>query len=339
MKVYIDSYNTCIQNKAGGVQSKIKDTYAHLLLKGFDVKLFDKWHDKVEECDILHLFKLSNEYFSLLQLAKQRGVKIVLSSIVALQGERRLFTGMMLWKYLRIPTPISYSKRIIDLSDILITETILEKEFLCKNYKVPESKVVVIPNGISPKVLNGDPQLFRQEYGLNGKFVLQVGRFDKNKNQLTLVRALKGTDIPVVFIGGPDSSDLEYFDQCKREATSNMIFTGWMDHSNPLFSSALAAADVLVLPSHKEIFGNVIFEGIANSCKIVATNVLPIKHWNLGDMVIPINPYDEKDIRQAVLHSMSMECNNDIVNKVLNDYSFSNIAEQHISIYKSILGK
>lgn len=336
MKVYIDSYNTCRQNSAGGVQSKILDTCEQLKTAGLEVSLFNKWEDKVEDCDILHFFKLSNEYESLLKLAKKKGVKIVISAIVALEGGNRIALGLKIGKYLHLP--VSLSKEILDLSDAIITETILEKEFICKYYKIPTQKITVIPNGISPSILNGDPTLFRAKYDIEGKFVLQLGRFDKNKNQLNVIRALKETDVKVVFIGGPDAGQKDYFEKCKQESNSNMILAGWINHSDPMLASALLAADVLVLPSYKEIFGNAIFEGIANSTKVVATNVLPIKQWGLGEMVLPVDPSDLSDIKDKILRSLDLECNRGIVSKVIKEYSFSSIAEQHISLYNKVLG-
>ena len=337
MNILIDSYNCCAQNKAGGVQSKIFDTFKEIAKQGVNIKLFDKWSDKVENYDLIHFFKLSGEHYSLMKLAKDKGKKVVLSSIVALEGERRIKIGLILGK-LHLANPISNGKKQLDMSDVIITETEKEKDFLVKNYKIERNKIIVIPNGISSAVQGGDPDLFKRTYNVTKPFVLQLGRFDRNKNQINVIRALKETDIPVVFIGGADPSEQSYFDLCKSEATENMIFTGWIDHSNPLLSSALAAADVLVLPSYNEIFGNAIFEGISNHCKIVATNVLPIAQWNLGKMVLPINPADVLDIKEKIYESLQMDCNEDIVREVCRDYSFENIAKKHIEVYTELIG-
>lgn len=336
MKILFDSYNCCTQNKAGGVQSKIKDTFKEISNQGIEIKLFDKWNDKVDDYDLVHFFKLSGEHYSLMRLAKNKGKKIVLSSIVALEGESRIRTGLLLGK-LHIPNSIVYSKRQLDLCDAIVTETEKEKVFIIENYKVSPSKIFVIPNGISPTILGGNPTLFREKYNITKPFVLQLGRFDKNKNQINVIRALKDTDIPLVLVGGPDSNEKSYFEQCKLEASSNVIFTGWIEHSNPLLSSAIAAADVLVLPSYKEIFGNAVFEGIANNTKIVATDVLPIEQWGLGNMVLPINAVDIGDIKNKIMKSLSLECNNDIVSKVLTEYSFERIAQRHITLYTDLL--
>lgn len=62
MKILFDSYNTCCQNKAGGVQNKIKDLYNCMLSKSYKVNLFNKWEHSLDDYDILHLFKVSFEY-------------------------------------------------------------------------------------------------------------------------------------------------------------------------------------------------------------------------------------------------------------------------------------
>lgn len=336
MKILYDSYNCCAQNTAGGVQSKIKDTLKAISSQGVEIKLFDKWNDKIDDFDLIHFFKLSGEHFSLMKLAKSKGKKVVLSSIVALEGERRIKAGLFLGK-LRIPNPISYAKKQLELCDAIITETEKEKKFIIENYNVASDKIIVIPNGISPSILGGDPNIFREKYKLFKPFVLQLGRFDRNKNQINVIRALKGTDIPLVFIGGADSCDKSYYDKCMSEASSDMIFTDWIEHSSPLLASALAAAEVLVLPSYKEIFGNAVFEGIANRTKIVATDVLPINQWDLGSMVLPIKASDINDIKNQILKSMSLECSEETILKVLSEYSFDNVANKHIALYNELL--
>ena len=58
MKVLFDSYSTVTQNQAGGVGIKVKKTYQNLSGK-LEVKLFDKWTDKIEDYDVLNVFKTS----------------------------------------------------------------------------------------------------------------------------------------------------------------------------------------------------------------------------------------------------------------------------------------
>lgn len=75
MKIFINSYNRCTQNAAGGTV-KIFQTYNALKKKDIDVKLFDKWNDKLADCDIVHYFSLTAEYFLKYHILKVWGKRL-----------------------------------------------------------------------------------------------------------------------------------------------------------------------------------------------------------------------------------------------------------------------
>lgn len=337
MKVFINSYNRCTQNTAGGVQSKIFQTYNALKKKDVDINLFDKWNDKLADCDIVHYFSLSPEYFSEIQYVKGMGKKVVLSSVVPITGERKIKLSIAAGKYLKMHTLVYCCKVILDLCDAIITETSKEKDFIVEAYNVDPSKIIVIPNGISQEILDGDSTLFKKSYNEEGDFVIQVGRIDQNKNLLSVIKALAGTGIQLYVVGGPAKGEEKYFDDCKSAASDNVHFLGWINHNDPMLKSALRAAKVLVLPSYEEIFGNVIFEALANGTNVVASNVLPVDEWGFSSAVETINPHDILDIRNKIKIALSKDIDPSIESFVKNEYSFSAIANKHINLYKSLL--
>ena len=88
MKILIDSYSTCTQNKSGGVQVRINKIVELLKEKNIKVDFFNKFSTKVNEYDILHIFMLNMENYSLIKYAKSQGVKVVISTI------QRLFSAI-----------------------------------------------------------------------------------------------------------------------------------------------------------------------------------------------------------------------------------------------------
>lgn len=85
MKIVITGYNTCAQNSSGGVQVRVRKIYEHLLKRDdVEVEYFCPMTTKLCDCDILHIFKLEQEYFNLILCAKKLGIKIVLSSIITI---------------------------------------------------------------------------------------------------------------------------------------------------------------------------------------------------------------------------------------------------------------
>ena len=265
------------------------------------------------------------------------GKKVVLSSVVPITGERRIKLSIAAGKYLKMHTLVYCCKVILDLCDAIITETSKEKDFIVEAYNVDPSKINVIPNGISQEILDGDSTLFKKLYNEEGDFVIQVGRIDQNKNLLSVIKALAGTGIQLYVVGGPAKGEEKYFDDCKSAASDNVHFLGWINHNDPMLKSALRAAKVLVLPSYEEIFGNAIFEALANGTNVVASNVLPINEWGFSSVVETINPHDIQDIRKKIKIALSKDIDPSVESFVKKEYSFSAIANKHIKLYKSLL--
>lgn len=338
MRIAIQSYNNFGQNTAGGVRTKIFN-YVDSLAAFPDVecKMFDKWHDKLADFDILHCFALKEEIYDQVRLARSLGKKVVISSIVPLSKPNWIKFNLFLGRKFNIRNVYYLNALTLDMTDAVITETGKEKEFVRDVYGVEPERIFTIPNGVSTDVQGGDPALARERFGFEKECIVHVSRIDRNKNQLNVIRALRNTDIPVVFLGGPDTTDMAYYEQCRAEATPNMFFAGWVQHDDPLFASTLAAAKVSVLPSYNEVFGNAIYEGLLAGCNVVATNVVPVSEWGLEKDVISIDPSSVEDIRRGILAAYEKPRNPQVVEKVSSIFSFRAIAQQHVDLYRKIL--
>lgn len=336
IKVLVNSYLNFAQNIAGGVYSKVLNHIKSSQGSDVTIKAFDLWNDKVRDYDIIHYFALKTEFFDQLIMSKRLGKKIVISSIVTIADGFKIKIKILLGKLLHLQTNENIKQQMLIMADAVITETELEKKFIINVYSISKDKVHVIPNGVSEEIIDGDPNLFKRKYGISQDFILQVGRFDPNKNQLSVIRAMKNSKIPIVFVGGPDSTNPEYYKMCLKEASENCYFTGWINHSDPLMASVYAAAKVLVLPSHHEIFGNAIFEGAMTGCNIVATNVLPLDEFGFSDHVFAVDSHSIDSIRTALLKAYAEPIDEVFVTFVRNKYSLSSIFAKHSSLYKRL---
>ena len=92
MKVVFQSSSTCCQNETGGVQIRLRKIASLLVKCGVEVEFFNAFTTKFHRGDILHVFMLSLDNYPLVQYAKAMGVKIVISTIIPLIGEAKLFT-------------------------------------------------------------------------------------------------------------------------------------------------------------------------------------------------------------------------------------------------------
>jgi glycosyltransferase involved in cell wall biosynthesis len=170
--------------------------------------------------------------------------------IAKLPGPRRLTT----WA-------LSRAARVVAVSRALADEVVA--------MGVPRERVAIVMNGVDSELFHPrDRAAARAELGLPaGPLALYVGNLKEEKGVLDLARAwanVPGATLAVVG-GGPAKAALDAL------ANPSMRLVG----PRPLaeIPTWLAAADVLVLPSHNEGTPNVVLEALACGRRVVATSV------------------------------------------------------------------
>lgn len=335
-KILIHTYDTAFQNSAGGVKNRILRTAEELEKKGVQVTFFDKFHTKVEEYDILHVFMLKEDSYALIKYAKGRGLRVVISSIVILSGKLQL---KLYWLIRKLPIMTTYKIlfNICDLADVIIAETPKEAKFINKYYHVPYEKIRIIPNG-ADKPVKGDDSIFSL-IGKKCEYAIHVGRFDSNKNQLNVIKAMKNTNIEVVFIGGASPAEPMYYERCIQEShgSKNIHFLGWLTQDSNLFKSAYSNAKVIISSSFNETFGLTILEGIMAGAIPVISNTLPILEYDVLKDCLTFNPCDIHEIRSVINQAMESKNNKyiekELQSKVESFFSWDNVAREHMEVY------
>lgn len=333
-KILIQTYNTVFQNVSGGVYNRIIRTVGELKNNGYLVEYFNLFKTKVDDFDVLHIFMLDTSNLALAKFAKSRGKKVVISSIIPITGQRKLD---IYWKLRKFPLATTYKFifEMCDVADAIIAETKQEAIFLEKYYHVNPNKITVIPNGADP-IISSSNCIFN-EIGGKCEYALVVGRFDKNKNQLNVIKAMKNSGTHVVFIGGASFSEQDYYDKCKKEAINmnNVHLLGWVDNDSELLKSAYINAKVIVCPSYQETFGLALVEGMMSGAIPVVSNKLPILDYDIFNNCLTFNPSDIIDIKNKIEEGMTQ---NLIIKKedIEKSFSWESVGKQHIELYEKI---
>lgn len=338
MKILIDSYDTCCQNNSGGVQIRLKKTYELLKNKKIDTKLFNKFDDKIDDYDILHIFKLEYQKYSLIDCAKLKGKKVIISTIMSTNINWKIRLHRLIAKF-KFTSIYKINENLLNQADALICETPKEKEFLNKFYKINSDKIFVIPNGT--EIIKYEGNDIYDIIGRNKKYILQVGVFNENKNQLNVIKALKNTDIELIFIGGAYFKSQKYYEKCLKEAKGcqNIHFLGWVEHDSNLFKSAYSHADAVILPSYSETFGLVAIEAIMYGAKLVLSNSLSILSYEDFKEFHTFSPNNTEEIKNAVIKTINSKKNQKTYDKIIKDFSWDTIIEEHIKLYRSLLNE
>jgi len=141
--------------------------------------------------------------------------------------------------------------------------------------KLPEDRLVVIPNGVDSKKYPAQPADL-QSLGIEAghRVVIWVGRFEPQKGVRWLVESAPGwltksPDRSLLLVGkGPERQSLERW--CQRQGLGSQVhFAGWRSDVPQL----LAASQILVLPSRWEGMPNVVLQAMASRLPVVATDV------------------------------------------------------------------
>jgi glycosyltransferase involved in cell wall biosynthesis len=148
---------------------------------------------------------------------------------------------------------------------LLIAVSESTKQDLVDAYGVAPERVRVVPLGISPPAVAPAPPSRLTELGLNGNFVLQVGRVEKRKNQAAALAAVERLDGVTLVIAGPERD--RALSEKLRNSTHCRVL-GMVDQ--PMLELLYKRAGAVVVPSLYEGFGLPVLEAMARGKVVVA---------------------------------------------------------------------
>jgi glycosyltransferase involved in cell wall biosynthesis len=291
----------------GGLPMKIPRTVSALQARGVDAKLIDPVHDRLHDFDLVHVFAANNSNHRIVQMAKEFGKPVVLSTIMnppftRFEGQRarlltRLTRRLSNWE---VTTSFQQVVDALEGADRLVTLGMAERRMLIEGYGADPEKISIVHNGIGQEFFDTSPEPFRRHFGIDGPFVLHTGWIGEVKNQLGLVRALKGIDVKVVLVGHAGLASADYLQACLREGGTQVRHLGEVAHGD-LMASGYAASRVVAIPSRHEGMPNSVLEGLASDRPVVLTNNHSIDFPLPATVTAEVDPDDHAAIREHVL--------------------------------------
>lgn len=328
-------------NIYGGTEVQLLNTIKYLgKHSNLEIKLFDKWHDKLSNFDILHLFGRYPSGCELAVLAKKKGLKVIMTPIYwspdSFLLHEKKYPSSLYYNLKKVTRkiwtlPFDYQKKIMDLSDILIVSSNGEKECIMKDFHIMDNKFVIVPVGVDKSFLSTDPHIFIEKYGFKD-FVLFVGNIERRKNVFKLIQAMKYVKGELIIIGKGIGNNT-YFEMCKQVAGNNVHFLGFFPNNSSILSSAYAASRLLVLPSWYETPGIVALEaGLAGTNILVTSGGCTREYF--GDFVDYIDPsLSIKRFAQAIKISLNKKNDKKLQEHILRTYTWEIIKNKLVEIY------
>src|SRR3989454_12678239 len=174
-------------------------------------------------------------------------------------------------KLSQVLDPYRLLEPLLLMSDVILPNSHEESEWLRWLFpRIPKHKFEVIPNGVDLRFREGDPSEFRDRYKVED-FVLFVGRVEKRKNLLRLIRAFVRSRLETKLVVLGEVVDEDYFVLCKREATDSVLFLPPLPHDSTTLADAYKACKAVALPSYYETPGLVGLEAGLAGANVVVT--------------------------------------------------------------------
>ena len=293
----------------------------------------------MKEFDIIH-FNIVPTWINgssmLLKFAKGRGSHTVLNIHGIIQLEHKLEPAVGSISYIALLN-ILKSCKVVD-------RVVVNSEYMRTNvvtwYGIDRDKIVVIPNGVDLRrfnecddklMLEGDPT------------ILYLGDLMRMKGVDVLIQAIAKlrSELPNMklhLVGSGYMSDFQLLAK-KKGIEKYVVFHGWATYS--MVSHYYKSADICVFPSRHEGFGIVILEAMSSGIPIIASNIGSFREIvSNGKNGILFKSEDADALSKAILALyQDLDLRKKISQaalKTVTQYSWENIAERYVSLYKHL---
>jgi glycosyltransferase involved in cell wall biosynthesis len=326
--------------KGNGGKTVFLKTREALERRGVRVDLFDQWRCDFSRYDLVHCFTM--ETTNMWDFVKAVNGRLAVTPISWFgpyaTTRSRLIRAVKRRLRTKIACPLhEWWEGYFRYPDVFFPQSRVQADQLARAFGVPADRTRVVYHGVDERFADASPVPFKDRFGRD-EFVLCVARFEPRKNQLGLIRALRGTGLPLVFIGRPDNDRFAaYYRQCVDEADPSALFIDDIEHDSDLMRSAYAAARVLVLPSHLEFPGLAALEAGLAGCSLAVTGVGCAAEY-LGARATYLDPYSETSIRAAVLDAHARaRPNTALQDHIRREFLWDTVVRRNVEGYEMIL--
>jgi len=194
-------------------------------------------------------------------------------------------------------------KKAAEQADLIIAISEQTKRDIIQFLKVPEGKIRVVYQGCHQAFKENQGEEFlnsvKEKYNLPERFILNVGTVEVRKNLLNIVKAINGTEIPLVVIGRKTT----YFKKVQKYLKKNKLESQVHFLENVSMEELAAIyklADLFVYPSFFEGFGIPVIEALFSKTPVITSNLSCLPEAGGPDSIY-INPHNFEDLKAKIL--------------------------------------
>jgi glycosyltransferase involved in cell wall biosynthesis len=233
-------------------------------------------------------------------------------------------------------------------ADHIITVSEYSKRDLVQTYGIPEEKITVTYEGAGDEFAPLDrdkcKETLARKYGIEGDFVLYLGRLQARKNLMRLVNAYARTRTAgfphkLVLAGKRDTLFEPVLSRIRElKLEQNIFLPGYIAAADvPAFYNA---AEVFAYPSLYEGFGLPLIEAMACGTPAITSRGSSLEEV-AGDAALLVDPLDEMSIADALNRILAdPELRRRLGQAGLSrsrQFSFENAARQTVDVYERVM--
>lgn len=345
MKVGVLTYPMLFQNE-GGLQVQIRETIHHLRALGVDVSLVDVTREKLSGFDVIHVFAATQGNDKLVEQAKAKGCRVVLSSLLnpslvppgpwSLRAVKFLNSAVNRLSKWTVTTNYATVKKALTAADHVIALSKWERRTVSQVYDVGPDDVTVVPNGVSSHFFDAVPAAFQASHRIDGPFVFCPAQISPWKNQKTLVEAMAGTGVTVVLAGPLPEREKPYLESCLQVPGAKVVYLGDLDRNSDAFAGCFSAASAVVLPSKAESGPLVALEALAAGTPAIITSRNGLDLRADGLCLSTVAPFDTAALKSEVLRVLAQPPTAEQCKQMVADFSWRHVAEQVATVYTGL---
>jgi glycosyltransferase involved in cell wall biosynthesis len=319
-KILISTYHGAFLNPGGGEVELLKISRS-LKAFGVDVDIYGAGSKTLNNYDAVLHFGVNGDGLDFAQSVKEAKKPLIL-------------WPNLWWHNNQNAHNASVASKFFEIADKAIFKSYAELNNNKKLCVIDSKKTVVIPAGVEDRFFEisyDQGENFKRLYSLKN-YLLWIGVIQRHKNQLELIKSMKETGLPIVFIG--NGIDKEYYFECMN-ACENNIFIPNLSSDSDILTGALSGCSMFIELS-TEPAGLSALEAGAAGRKILLLN----NEWTseqFGRYVTTLEHLDDHAlIRDTVEKSLADSFDGaDLSHVIGKNHSLSKITEMLIDALKS----
>ena len=292
----------------------------------FDIRIIFEIRKLIKEYDVVHTHIFPSQFYVPLSVLLMKKIPYLVTTEHNTENNRRKY------KFLRKIERYLYLKynKIISISN----ETEINLKKWLKITEDKDRKFIVIENGINIEKFLSENVKIEEDYfkeERKKKIITMIGRFDAQKDQPTLIKAIKDIDV-YLFLVGDGIRKNEYKNLVKNLKIEDKVKFLGVRKDIP---KILNISDICVLSSNWEGFGLVAVEAMAAKKPIIGSKVDGLMQVINQDELL----FNLGEVNELKMKLLKLLENKLFIEKLVNKYKIKKYCikrtkDKYLMIYK-----